>query len=201
MSGVPRSEKPRLKVILVGHSGVGKTCLIASYLKKPFDGRGLATVSPAYMFQDVTRRDGLIVTLQIWDTAGQERYHSVSQMFYRDADVALVCFEAGKQDSIDSIPSWLEKVKKEVLVCNFIFVGTKGDDLPEDEQATAVASWEKELAGLAPKGVHLTSARTRTGVEDVFRAAAELYTPRQPLSRVANRGQAQAVDQKKKECC
>jgi small GTP-binding protein len=201
MSGVPRNEKPRLKIILVGHSGVGKTCLIASYLKKPFDGQGLATVSPAYMFQDMTRRDGLVVTLQIWDTAGQERYHSVSQMFYRDANVAFVCFEAGKQEAIESIGYWIEKVKKEVPDCDFIFVGTKGDELPEEEQASTVASWEKEFAGLAPRSVHLTSAKTRKGVDDVFKAAAELYAPRQQLSRVTNRVETQPIAQKKKECC
>jgi small GTP-binding protein len=184
MSGVPKLDKPRLKLILVGHSGVGKTCLIASFLKKPFDPKGLATVSPAYMFQDMPRRDGLIVTLQIWDTAGQERYHSVSEMFYRDANVAFVCFETGSSESLDSVPDWVNKVKKEVPECDFIFVGTKADLIPVEEHSRLLAAAQHQLAELQPKGVHLTSAMNREGVEDVFKGAAELYVPRQQLTKL-----------------
>jgi small GTP-binding protein len=187
MSGVPRQDRPRLKLILVGHSAVGKTCLIAAFLKKPFDPRGLATVSPAYMFQDVSRKDGLTVTLQIWDTAGQERYHSVSQMFYRDANIALVCFEAGNQESLESVPDWVEKVRKEVPDCDFLFVGTKSDQLPREDHEKIVATAQQQLGDLQSRGVFLTSAMNREGVDDVFKAAAELYLPRQELGSLKER--------------
>jgi small GTP-binding protein len=192
MSGVPRQDKPRLKLILVGHTGVGKTCLIASFLKKPFDARGLATVSPAYRFQDMVRDDHIVVTLQIWDTAGQERYHSVSQMFYRDANVALVCFEAGNQESLDSVPDWVGKVRKEVPDCDFIFVATKGDSIDPAERPKLVESAQHQLAELQPKGVYLTSAQKREGVEEVFKAAAELYVPRQQLAKLKERTELKA---------
>jgi small GTP-binding protein len=187
MSGVPRQDTPRLKLILVGHSAVGKTCLIAAFLKKPFDPRGLATVSPAYMFQQVARKDGLTVTLQIWDTAGQERYHSVSQMFYRDANVALVCFQAGSQESLESVPDWVEKVRKEVPDCEFLFVGTKSDQLPREEHERVAATAQQQLGELQARGVFLTSAMNRDGVDDVFKAAAELYCPRQELGALRER--------------
>jgi small GTP-binding protein len=187
MSGVPRQDKPRLKLILVGHTGVGKTCLIASFLKKPFDAGGVATVSPAYMFQDMVREDHLTVTLQIWDTAGQERYHSVSQMFYRDANVALVCFEAGNQDSLESVPDWVGKVRKEVPDCDFIFVATKSDNIDAAEKAKLLESTRSQLAELQPKGVYFTSAKSREGVDEVFKVAAELYVPRQQLGKLKER--------------
>ena len=82
-SGVPKLQKPTLKIILVGASGVGKTCLIASYFKQSFDFQSIPTVAPAYSCSDVKRKDGTTVSLQIWDTAGQERYHSVSKLFFR----------------------------------------------------------------------------------------------------------------------
>jgi small GTP-binding protein len=177
MSGLPRIEKPRLKVILVGSSGVGKTCLIASFFKKPFDPSVMSTVSPAYMFQEVARRDGLPVCLQIWDTAGQERYRSVSQLFYRDADVAFVCYEAGNLESADTVPEWIAKVNKEVPVCAFIIVATKADLLDSETARRVKSNMETDFAEFEPKGCHVTSAVTREGVDELFLNAAELFRP------------------------
>lgn len=64
--------------------------------------------------------------LQIWDTDSQERYHSVFHLLYRDPNVAVVCFKARSQESIESIPSWIEKVNWEVSDCDDFLVGTKG---------------------------------------------------------------------------
>jgi small GTP-binding protein len=201
MSGVPRIEKPRLKVILVGSSGVGKTCLIASFLKKPFDPAGLSTVSPAYIFQEVTRNDGLTVCLQIWDTAGQERYRSVSQLFFREADVAFVCFEAGGEESIDSAPNWVQLVKKEVPDCEIIFVATKSDLLAERDRATVIENAEGRLGEFKPRGCHLTSAITRDGVDFLFRAAAELFVPKQKAKRQSKDSVDFKQTDNKAACC
>jgi small GTP-binding protein len=181
MSGLPRAEKPRLKVILVGGTGVGKTSLISSFLKKPFDASVISTVSPAYTFRDVTRHDGLTLCLQIWDTAGQERYRSVSQLFYRDADVALVCYEAGSDESLETIPEWITQVRKEVPDCMFIFVGTKSDLLPPGGSKEALEAAQRTLSAYQPKGYHITSSVTGDGVEGVFLAAGELYTKNQRI--------------------
>jgi small GTP-binding protein len=183
MSGLPRQERQRLKIILVGSSGVGKTCLIASFFKKPFDPSGLSTVSPAYMFQDVVRKDGLTVCLQIWDTAGQERYQSVSQLFFRDANVAFVCFEAGNDDSMDTVSDWTEKVLQEVPDCQFLFVATKADLLPSDETEKVRQKAENMFSELSSKGCYVTSAMTRDGVDALFMRAAELFVPAQQAKR------------------
>jgi small GTP-binding protein len=181
MSGVPRAEKPRLKIILVGDTGVGKTSLIAAFLRKPFDPSVISTVSPAYTFRDITRRDKLVVSLQIWDTAGQERYRSVSQLFYRDADVALVCFEAGSDESLKSVPEWVTEVRKEVPDCKFIFVGTKADLLPPGGSEKALAAAQRTLVAFQPPGLQITSAVSGDGVDELFLAAAELYTKNQQV--------------------
>jgi small GTP-binding protein len=200
ISGVPRIERPRLKVVLVGNSGVGKTCLIASFLKKPFDPAGLSTVSPAYIFQEVTRDDGLTVCLQIWDTAGQERYRSVSQLFFREADVAFVCFEAGSDESIDTAPDWVELVKKEVPDCEIIFVATKSDLLPERDRAKVIANADGRLSEFKPRGCHLTSAVSRDGVDDLFRAAAELFVSKQKAKR-QSKDSGSTKQNDKADCC
>jgi small GTP-binding protein len=129
------------------------------------------------MFRQVVRRGGLNVCLQIWDTAGQERYHSVSQLFFRDADVAFVCFEAGNQTCMEMVPDWVARVKREVHTCDFLFVATKSDLLEEGEAGEVKANIEKTFAQFQPKGCFLTSALNREGVDEVFERAAELFVP------------------------
>jgi small GTP-binding protein len=201
MSGVPRSEKSRLKIILVGGSGVGKTCLISAFLKKPFDPAGLSTVSPAYMFQEVTRKDGLVVCLQIWDTAGQERYRSVSQLFFRDADVALVCFDAGNEESVDTVPDWVALVKQEVPDCEFIIVATKGDLIAEGERMRVMSDAELKLAQYGARGYYFTSAVTRDGVDELFTAAAELFVSKQRVKKQPKEGIDVRQNQNEKKGC
>jgi small GTP-binding protein len=200
MAGIPRPERPRLKIILVGDSGVGKTSLIASFLKKPYDPTVISTVSPAYIFHDVARPDGLTICLQIWDTAGQERYRSVSQLFYRDADVALVCFESGNDDSLETVPDWIAHVRKEVPDCKFIFVGTKCDLLPPGGADEALASAQRALREHAPRAFHVTSSLTNEGVEAVFLAASELYA-RGAHARAQEQAKLEARPAGRANCC
>jgi small GTP-binding protein len=199
MSGLPHSDKPRLKIILVGASAVGKTCLISSYFKKPFDAAVLSTVSPAYMFQEVTRRDGLSVCLQIWDTAGQERYQSVSQLFFRDADVAFVCYEAANEDSVAAVSNWVDRVKKEVQDCEFMFVATKCDLLPPDGPDKVRADGERLFGHYQPRGYYQTSAVTRDGVDKLFSDAAELFVPKQRAKQTRER--QDPVPKKDQDAC
>jgi small GTP-binding protein len=174
MSGLP-PPRPHVKVVIVGHAGVGKTCLISALLKRPFDPVGATTISPAYRFQDIIRSDGSSIRLQIWDTAGQERYQSVSQLFYRDAAVALLCFEARSDSSMDTIPDWVEKVRSEVPECHLIFVGTKGDLLKTGDAESVHARAAQVFAKFANKECYITSSVTREGVDDVFRRAADAF--------------------------
>jgi small GTP-binding protein len=197
LGGVPRPEKPRLKIILVGDSGVGKTSLIASFLKKPYDPTVISTVSPAYIFRDLTRPDGLTICLQIWDTAGQERYRSVSQLFYRDADVAFACFEAGSDDSLETVSEWITHVRKEVPDCRFLFVGTKSDLLPVGTADDALASAQHALGGHDPRSFHITSSVTGHGVDALFLAAAELYV-KNPRIRAQDQ---EKIEPRASTCC
>jgi small GTP-binding protein len=201
MSGIPR-EKPRFKIIVVGSSGIGKTCLIACFMKKPFDPSGMSTVSPSYMFQDVRRPDGTAVGLQIWDTAGQERYQSVSQLFYRDTNVALVCFEAASDESMEDVSDWAGRVRKEVPDCDIILVGTKGDMLEEGEAEKVKAKAEDTFIEIQPKGCFITSARTGDGVDELFHHAAELYRPSQEATRQVRKTQdITAKPKSETPCC
>uniref|UniRef100_A0A671LQ82 RAB26, member RAS oncogene family n=1 Tax=Sinocyclocheilus anshuiensis TaxID=1608454 RepID=A0A671LQ82_9TELE len=78
------------KVMLVGDSGVGKTCLLVRFKDGAFlAGSFISTVGIDFR-NKVLSIDGVRVKLQIWDTAGQERFRSVTHAYYRDAHVQLL---------------------------------------------------------------------------------------------------------------
>jgi small GTP-binding protein len=169
--GVPRDSRPSVKIILVGSSGVGKTCLSRSYLKQSFD-RGMSpTVAPAYSCRPVRRADGSVVVLQIWDTAGQERYSSISQLFFRDSDVAFVCFDPSDAPSVAGARGWTQRVRDEVPECRLFAVLTKADRYAKEGEALEQS--KPLLADVCFEHFFVTSALTRKGVEEPFAAAAE----------------------------
>jgi GTPase SAR1 family protein len=141
------------------------------------------------------------VCLQIWDTAGQERYHSVSQLFFRDADVAFVCYDAGSEDSVDAVPGWVDRVKREVPDCEFMFVATKGDLLPDGGAERVRADAERLFASYLPRGYYLTSAMNREGVDKLFSDTAEAFMPKQKAKRQGKDLQSDPPAEKKVGGC
>jgi small GTP-binding protein len=188
--GIPRDYRPTVKVILVGNSGVGKTCLIGSYLKNTFENRTAQTVAPAYSCREVKKQDGTIVILQIWDTAGQERYSSISQLFFRDSNVALVCFDPNDETSVVAVRDWVKRILNEVSECHLFGVLMKSDLIPADGIESVINQTKVTLADVNFEAFYATSSLTRDGVEAVFQATAELYTKKGPGPAVGQRPQA-----------
>jgi small GTP-binding protein len=160
-----------LKLILIGSTGVGKTCLVSSYFDNPLEDQVLSTVAPAFTPTIITVRN-VKVALQIWDTAGQERYQSISQMFYRDAQIAFVCYD---QNTFETIEKWINQLRTNVSDCIIFLVSTKADLLSEaDFEATRQKGRDKAQAIGAERHM-ITSAKTGMGVKELFTEAAKFY--------------------------
>ncbi|XP_048467102.1 ras-related protein Rab-37 isoform X2 [Rhincodon typus] len=91
------------KVMLIGDSGVGKTCFLVQFKDRAFlAGNFIATVGIDFR-NKVVVVDGVKVKLQIWDTAGQERFRSVTHAYYRDAQALLLLYDITSKSSFDNI--------------------------------------------------------------------------------------------------
>ncbi|XP_008843320.2 ras-related protein Rab-26 isoform X2 [Nannospalax galili] len=120
-NGPPQSGRPSLggsgdfydvafKVMLVGDSGVGKTCLLVRFKDGAFlAGTFISTVGIDFR-NKVLEVDGVKVKLQIWDTAGQERFRSVTHAYYRDAHALLLLYDVTNKASFDNIQGVLGAV-------------------------------------------------------------------------------------------
>ena len=53
-----------------------------------------------------------IIKLQIWDTAGQEQFRSITKLFYKNSQAAIVVYDVTKKDSFDSVASWLNEIEE-----------------------------------------------------------------------------------------
>lgn len=98
------------KVMLVGDSGVGKTCLLVRFKDGAFlAGSFISTVGIDFRNKGMNI-DGVKVKLQIWDTAGQERFRSVTHAYYRDAHALLLLYDVTNRASFDNVKAWLTEI-------------------------------------------------------------------------------------------
>jgi small GTP-binding protein len=163
----------RAKVILVGSSGVGKTSLIGAFLGGPFECASAPTVAPAFGVRSVTLPDGRIVELQCWDTAGQERFYSISKSYYRDADIALVCYDPG---DVADFQKWSERIRDVTPTSKLFAIVTKCDKWSPDELQRDEATGAGILASFsAPR--YVTSALNGEGISFLVEAIATAAIP------------------------
>ena len=99
-----------IKVVLLGQSTVGKTCLATRYVRGSFLNSSISTVGASYLTKSVQFGKD-IFDFNIWDTAGQELYRSLTPMYYRNAHFALIVFDVTNQSSFLEVETWIDEVK------------------------------------------------------------------------------------------
>eukprot|EP00727_Mastigamoeba_balamuthi_P002082 m51a1_g11871 putative rho gtpase (194) ;mRNA; f:541131-542034 len=164
------AETEHIKLVVVGDSSIGKTCLLLSFAKGVFPEDHVPTVFDNY--STAQNRGGTNVSLELIDTAGQEDYDRLRPLSYANADVLLVCFSTADRESLDHVESkWVTEVRHFCPDVPFILVGLKTDlrDSVSDGVGTETAEQVAMRSGAA--FYREASARTRAGLEDTFYAA------------------------------
>ena len=98
------------KVIVIGDSGVGKSCLTNKATKNIFEESYNATVGFEFFSFNIKMEDK-VIKLQIWDTCGQELYRSLITNFYRNSSLAIMVYSITSKDSFDNIDVWLKELR------------------------------------------------------------------------------------------
>jgi small GTP-binding protein len=168
-----------MKVVLVGDTKVGKTCLLNRLTTGTFRDTA-ATIGAAFQTHTVQTLSGAR-TLQIWDTAGQEKYRSLAPMYYRAAQVALICFDLTNRESYEAVAPWADEMaEKTPGDIQTIIVGNKADLA---DQRAVTQEEANELAFQKGASHYLEcSAKNGAGVLDLFTKVPELIpgTPGAP---------------------
>ena len=80
------------KVVLIGKSGVGKTCIIEQFITNDFNENQDSTISAQFCRKDFEFQGGEKISLDIWDTAGQEKFRALTRIFYKNAKAVIIVY-------------------------------------------------------------------------------------------------------------
>ena len=128
-------EDYKLKVVVVGDSGVGKTNLIKRFISNTFNENSKATVGVEFLSKSYKINEK-VFKIEIWDTAGQERYKSITAAYYKGAKGALVVYDTTQKPSFENIDKWMTEIKDKASPdMKLMIVGNK-TDLVDQKQVT-----------------------------------------------------------------
>ena len=163
------------KVVLVGESGVGKTSIITQFIDQTFQEDQQSTTGGTFSTKSVICDGDKILKFEIWDTAGQERYRSLTTMFYKDANAAVMVYDVTRSESFEELKNYWAKQIKENSPENIILViAANKSDLIEHEQVDEgeARNFAKELNAIFIS----TSAKSSEGINSLFEEIAKKYT-------------------------
>ncbi|PSR98251.1 Ras-related protein like [Actinidia chinensis var. chinensis] len=163
-----------IKLLLIGDSGVGKSCLLLRFSDGSFTTSFITTIGIDFKIRTI-ELDGKRIKLQIWDTAGQERFRTITTAYYRGAMGILLVYDVTDEPSFNSnffldsnnSGNWIRNIEQHASDnVNKILVGNKAD---MDESKRAVPT-SKGQALADEYGIKFfeTSAKTNLNVEEVF---------------------------------
>ncbi|KAI9721026.1 MAG: GTPase Ypt2 [Candelaria pacifica] len=154
-----------IKLLLIGDSGVGKSCCLLRFSEDSFTPSFITTIGIDFKIRTI-ELDGKRVKLQIWDTAGQERFRTITTAYYRGAMGILLVYDVTDERSFNNIRTWFSNVEQHATEgVNKILIGNKCD-------------WEEKRAVSTERGQQLAdelnipflevSAKSNINVEKAF---------------------------------
>ena len=187
------------KLLIIGESGVGKTCLLLRFTDDSFTANHLTTIGIDFKIKIINLENKLI-KLQIWDTAGQERFRTITKTYYKGAHGIILTYDVTDKNSFKNIRNWIKQIEANAQnnVCK-VLVGNKCD-----RPDRVVSEGEgQNLADEFKMKFFETSAKTNQNVTEVF-----MYLTKEILSSNQDKAQSSGVGLKKgdnketkKGCC
>ena len=203
------------KIIVIGDSGVGKSCLTTKAVKNNFEDYYQATVGFEFLTFNMKINE-YVIKMQIWDTCGQEIYKSLISNFYRNSSLAIILYAIDNRESFEHAEIWLNDLKSQANPDVRIFLVGNKSDLEEERKV----SKDEGIKYKNEHGLDLfmeTSAKTGYNARNVLIEAAKMlysdylkYLEANPNGEVKPPGQQKkgqelkgdkAKGEKKKGCC
>ncbi|OAE20594.1 hypothetical protein AXG93_517s1070 [Marchantia polymorpha subsp. ruderalis] len=160
----------RMKLLLIGDSGVGKSCLLLRFCDDSFATSFITTIGIDFKVRTIDV-DGKKVRLQIWDTAGQERFRTITTAYYRGAMGILLVYDITDSSSFQNVRNWIGSITEYAAEnVNVVLVGNKAD--MEDSKRQVTKDQGQALADEYKIKFFEASAKTKFNVEEVFESIA-----------------------------
>jgi len=153
------------KYIIIGDTGVGKSCLLLQFTDKRFQPVHDLTIGVEFGARMINI-EAKQIKLQIWDTAGQESFRSITRSYYRGAAGALLVYDITRRETFNHLTCWLEDARQHSNSnMTIMLIGNKSDL----EHKRAVSTEEGEQFAKENGLIFIeTSAKTAANVEEAF---------------------------------
>eukprot|EP01071_Lankesteria_metandrocarpae_P001252 Lankesteria_metandrocarpae@DN1417_c0_g1_i1.p1 len=177
------------KLLLIGDSGVGKSCLLLRFAEDTYTNSYISTIGVDFKIRTIDL-DSKTVKLQIWDTAGQERFRTITSSYYRGAHGIIIVYDVTDRESYYNVKNWMQEIDKYAMEnVNKLLVGNKCD-----LGAKKVVTFEegKELADSYNIRFIETSAKSAHNVEQAFHIMAGEIKGRLQVAGASSRAQPTA---------
>ncbi|ERE90444.1 hematopoietic SH2 domain-containing protein [Cricetulus griseus] len=153
------------KLLLIGDSGVGKTCVLFRFSEDAFNSTFISTIGIDFKIRTI-ELDGKRIKLQIWDTAGQERFRTITTAYYRGAMGIMLVYDITNEKSFDNIRNWIRNIEEHASAdVEKMILGNKCD--VNDKRQVSKERGEKLALDYGIKFME-TSAKANINVENAF---------------------------------
>ena len=173
------------KLLLIGDSGVGKSCLLLRFADDTYTDSYISTIGVDFKIRTISL-EGKTIKLQIWDTAGQERFRTITSSYYRGAHGIMIVYDVTDMDSFNNIKVWLQEIDKyanEQVIK--VLIGNKSDM----SNKVVTSDMAQQLAKEYNMEWMETSAKDSNNVEDSF-----LMMAKQIKDKMANQQQTVLIN-------
>jgi Ras-related protein Rab-8A len=154
-----------IKLLLIGDSGVGKSCILLRFSDDSFTPSFITTIGIDFKIRTI-EIDGKKIKLQIWDTAGQERFRTITTAYYRGAMGILLVYDVTDEKSFLNIKNWIRNIEQHASESvEKMLLGNKCDMVDKKVVDTARG---KALADEYNIKFFETSAKNNINIEDAF---------------------------------
>lgn len=154
-----------MKLLLVGDSGVGKSCLLLRFVEDKFNPSFITTIGIDFKIRTIESK-GKKIKLQVWDTAGQERFRTITTAYYRGAMGIVLIYDVTDARTFENVENWFQTVTQHANEDAQIFlVGNKSDD---EENRQVSREQGQQLASKLSIPFLEASAKTNENVESIF---------------------------------
>lgn len=160
------------KLIVIGDCKVGKSDLVTVFAHDEFGVAASPTIGVEFALKTVDI-DSKRCKLQIWDATGDARFKTIISSYFRGCDALLVAYDVTNRNSFDHVIQWISQARK--LIDDsarntlIVLIACKADLDPESKEQRVVSREEgEELAGRLGMSFFETSAKNRTGINEMF---------------------------------
>ena len=145
------NSKITYKIIIIGDSAVGKTCIFKKITSNTFNEKSISTIGMDRRTLFFTIKDSkgsdLEIEVQLWDTAGQERFRSITATYYKSSQGLLLMYDITKRETFSNVENWIENVNDSLGNNNdylIVLMGNKLDLVKDKPEARDVTEEEAQ---------------------------------------------------------